>query len=132
MKRIIVLFIIFTCSVFGAEINWVKDYNAALTEAKNSSKSIFMVVEKEDCFFCGVYKEKTLSLSTVAKFINENYIPLKVMQDDGSYPSDKFNVIGTPTTFFIDKDGNKYISPLVGYANKYKLMKKLEQGLFTK
>ena len=123
------LFFIFTCIVFGAEINWVKNYDTAIKEAKKSSKPIFMFVDSEDCFFCKEYKNKTLSLSSIADFINKNYVPLKVMRDDGTYPKNELQVIGTPTTFFLDKEGKKYTSPLLGYANKHKLMKFLERGL---
>lgn len=129
MKKILMLCVIFVSLVFGTEINWAKDYKSALIQAEKTNKTILMLVDNANCPYCILLKENVISTNSVANFINKNFIPVLVTQNDGTYPSDKFQVYGTPTTFFVNSKGEPQYSPIVGYVKKEKYLKYLGMGL---
>lgn len=88
-----------------------------------------MIIDSPNCPYCQLLKEDILSTDSVSSFINEKFIPLIVTQNDGSYPSDIFAVRGTSTTFFVNKKGEPYFSPIIGYVEKDKYLRYLGMGL---
>ena len=127
MKKFLLL-ILFGSFLVASEIQWQQDYESALKTAQATKRPIFMFVESEDCFFCKEMKKKTLTKEKVISTLNTEFVPLKVMQGDGRYPESKYPIKGTPTIFFISPDQEWYMSPLLGYANEFKMLKKLAKG----
>ena len=128
MKKIVLLAVLFTGMLFGAEIQWAKNYVSAIQMAESTQKPILLLVEKENCPYCELLQEDVLSKASVASYINKKYIPVKVMINDGTYPATIFSVYGTPTTFFVNAKGEKYRQPLVGYIEKEPYLAALQQG----
>ncbi|WP_024955508.1 thioredoxin family protein [Sulfurospirillum arcachonense] len=129
MKKILCFCILAVSLAFGTQINWAKDYKSALNQAKSDNKQVLMVVESPNCPYCSLLKEDVLSSSSVANFINKNFVPVLVKQNDGTYPSSTFQVYGTPTTFFVNNNGEESYSPIIGYVEKEKYFKYLGMGL---
>jgi thioredoxin-related protein len=129
MKKILFLFLVSVSFVFGSGINWAKDYQSALVQSKASNKPVLMLVDRPNCPYCELLKEDIATSTSITNFINDNFIPLVVRQNDGSYPSDIFEVYGTPTTFFINPKGEAYVSPIIGYVEKEKYLRYLGMGL---
>jgi thioredoxin-related protein len=129
VKRILLLCALVVCTLFATEVNWAKNYQTALSDAKNSKKLVLMVVDRQGCPYCELLKEDVIESDSVAKYINKNFIPLLVTQNDGTYPEDKFIVHGTPTTYFITDKGEMHMSPIVGYVEKNKYLRYLGIGL---
>lgn len=128
MKKIFLICSLIVSVVFSSEINWAKDYTNALSEAKNTNKPILLLIDSPNCPYCQLLKEDVLSSDLVSSFINENFVPIIVRQNDGTYPSDIFTVRGTPTTFFVKKNGEPYLSPIIGYVKEDKYFKYLKIG----
>lgn len=129
MKKSICLWILAVSLVFGVEIHWAKDYESALIHAKDINKPVLMLVDRINCPYCELLKEDVLSDSSIIDFINKNFIPVHVLQNDGTYPQDIYSVLGTPTTFFISPEGKKSFNPIIGYVKKDKYLRYLGMGL---
>lgn len=129
MKIFLMLCVLCVSLVFGTEINWTKDYKSALSKAEKVNKTILMIVDSPNCPYCVLLKEDVISSNSVADFINKNFVPVLVTQNDGTYPSDTFKVYGTPTTFFVSSKEELLYSPIIGYVKKEKYLKYLGMGL---
>ncbi|MFT7002914.1 MAG: thioredoxin-related protein [Sulfurimonas sp.] len=129
VKKIILLCTLISSTLFATEVNWAKNYQTALNDAKNSKKLVLMVVDRRGCPYCELLKEDVIESASVTEYINKNFIPLLVTQNDGTYPEDKFIVHGTPTTYFITAKGEIHMSPIIGYVKKDKYLRYLGMGL---
>lgn len=125
MKKILISFAIFVNCLFASEINWINDFDKAVELSKLDNKPIIMLIDRKYCPYCVLLKRDVLGSSSISTFIKDNFIALKVDQNDKTYPKD-FQVRGTPTTFFVDKTGESYTSPIVGYATQEKYLKYLK------
>ena len=112
MKKIILIFL--PILVFASNINWVKSFNQAISEAKNQNKHIMVFYESKYCRWCKKMLNTTLKNSEVIKRINKNFISVKVLKEKNDYPDFIYSKY-TPTTFFLTVDGKNIIRPVVGY-----------------
>ena len=113
MSKLILGFLIFTSMVFSLE--WAKDINMALSQAKKEHKIIMVMVEGEHCRWCKKMKHRTLSDDTVEKRL-KNFVVLKVMREDGTSMAVLPPIQGVPTIFFMKED-KAVIEEIVGYFN---------------
>ncbi len=119
----------------SAKVNWLS-FEEAVEKAKTAPKKVFIDVYTDWCGWCKVMDKKTFSEARIAKYLNENFYPVKL---DGEYEEDiefkgntfKFvasgrrgyhqlaaallkNKLSYPTVVFLDEDFN-LIQPLPGY-----------------
>jgi len=113
VSKLILGFLIFTSMVFSLE--WAKDINMALSQAKKEHKIIMVMVEGEHCRWCKKMKHRTLSDDTVEKRL-KNFVVLKVMREDGTSMAVLPPIQGVPTIFFMKED-KAVIEEIVGYFN---------------
>jgi len=115
MKHLLLIFMLIT-SVFSAQVEWSKDYNTALENAKKEDKLIFVFITSKDCKFCKKLKETTLKNEDIVNKINKDYSSVIVMKDKDHFPK-KLNAKATPMLYFLDKDEN-IIDYSLGYWNE--------------
>jgi thioredoxin-related protein len=115
--------------MFATQINWTDDYKIALEKSNSTNKPILMLIDSLGCLYCELLEEEVLSNEMVSDFINENFIPLKVNKNNKTYPKENFTIYGTPTTFFINKNGKPYLSAITGYVKKDKYFHYLKIGI---
>lgn len=103
MKQII-LILIFTSSLFSANIDWLHNYDKALSLAKAQKKDVYLFIGADECKWCDRFIKMTLSKKEVIQKLEEDYILLYMSRDKHDIP-DKFELFGVPRHYFLTSDG---------------------------
>lgn len=103
MKHFI-LITLFVSSLFSANIDWLHDYDKALSLAQEQKKDVYLFVGADECRWCDMFIEMTLSKKEVIKTLEENYILLYMSRDKHDIPK-KFERYGVPRHYFLTSKG---------------------------
>ncbi|MEN8303598.1 MAG: thioredoxin family protein [Campylobacterota bacterium] len=103
MKHFI-LITLFISSLFSANIDWLHDYNKALSLAKAQNKDVYLFVGADECRWCDVFIKMTLSKKEVIQKLEEDYILLYMSRDKHDIP-EKFERYGVPRHYFLTYTG---------------------------
>lgn len=103
MKTFISLLLLLS-TLFGAELDWLHDYDIAIKQAKEQNKGVYLFVGADECKWCDRFKEITLSKDEVISRLKEDYILLYMSRDRHSIPA-RFEVQGVPRHYFLTKEG---------------------------
>lgn len=126
MMKTLLLLVFINLSVFAAhiddyakEMNFQRDYNTALVQAKKENKILVMVLGADYCPWCRKFERKTLSSKLIKPKLNNEVITLVVDKkfDIDSFPK-KFRTNYTPMVFFINPKDESIIEDTVGYMKK--------------
>ena len=103
MKKILVV-ILSLCSIsmFSQKIKWMS-MQEALDAQEKKPKKIFMDVYTDWCGPCKVLEKKTLEHKEVAKFINDNFYPVKFNAEG----NEEFEYLGNTYTNPNYKEGRR-------------------------
>lgn len=104
---------------FALDVNYERDYNKALSLAKEKKKPLMLLVVADYCPWCKKFERKTLQDDEIKKLISSEFIAVVVdkVHDKGSFP-DEFNAQLIPTTFFIDSHSLKSLYKIEAYKSK--------------
>ena len=105
MRRILLSFFILSGALFA--LDWVKDIDSAMSQAKKEHKSIMVMVEGKHCRWCTKMKSRTLSDDAVEKRL-EKFVVLKVMRENENEMAKLPSIKGVPTIFFMKENGVVY------------------------
>lgn len=116
-------------------VNWMS-FEEAVEKSKTEKKKIFIDVYTDWCGWCKVMDKNTFSQEDIAKYLNENYYPVKLdaeQKEDIEFRGQTFkyvpsgrrgyhqlaaallnNKLSYPTVVFLDEEFNM-IQPLAGY-----------------
>lgn len=109
-----------------AGLNSTSDLNQGLDDAKVSNKTVLLIFDQESCHYCDQLKKDVLSDSEVQKILNENYTVVIVdVNKEYSLAADH-QVVGTPTSIFLDSNGQE-IGRIDGYVSSDELLDKLKE-----
>ncbi|MEX2336216.1 MAG: DUF255 domain-containing protein [Fulvivirga sp.] len=122
-------------SVAESPVNWMS-FEEALEKSKTEKRKIFIDVYTDWCGWCKVMEKNTFSEPEIAKYLNENFYPVKLdgeQKEDITFKGQTFkfvpsgrngyhelaaalmqNKLSYPTVVFLDEDFNM-IQPLAGY-----------------
>lgn len=103
MKNILLIFVFIT-SVYSYELDWLNDYEKALSIAKEEGKSVYLFIGANDCRFCERFKDWTLSKKEVMDTLNQDYVPLYLNRDRHEIPK-RFVIQGVPRHYFLSSNG---------------------------
>lgn len=107
-------------------LNSTSDLNQGLDDAKISNKTVLLIFDQENCYYCDLLKEDVLSDSEVQNILNENYIVVIVdVNEEYSLAADH-QVVGTPTSIFFDSNG-KEIGRIDGYVSCDEFLDELKE-----
>jgi protein disulfide-isomerase len=112
MKKIL-LFMLLSITLFGAEIAWNDTFAEAQTKAKKESKPMMVLITSEQCRWCRKLEATTLSDETVISKINTKFIPVHVTRDKSAYPK-TLTAKMVPMSYFLDGEG-KVLYSIPGY-----------------
>jgi thioredoxin-related protein len=88
-------------------VDWKKDYETALQEAKKGDRYIVVVFGGPDCPPCAKMKETTFKDKAVVERVNQAYVNVYVHLD-GPHPTAKqFGIEMIPTVFLVTSDGTR-------------------------
>jgi thioredoxin-related protein len=85
-----------------------------ITEAKNSSKPVFLYFRSETCYWCIRFENEALSDKRVIDKLNNNFVLISIDTFKQKNVSLNLNVRTTPYMIFFTKDGEE-ISRIPGY-----------------
>lgn len=101
-------------------LNTTTNFKQALNDAKTQNKKVLLIFDQDDCYYCDLLKEDTLSDLEVQKILNKNYIVVDIdVKKEGKLAAE-YKIYGTPYLIFLDKN-NKEIHRIEGYvpANEF-------------
>lgn len=102
--RFFVFIMLLTSIVHGAELNWLHDYDKALSQAKQEKKDVYLFIGADKCRFCDTFKTTTLSDTDIIKRLQKDYVLVYLSRDQHKIP-DWFETKGVPRHYFLDSDG---------------------------
>jgi len=104
--------------LFGAEVNWAKDYQSGIAEAKKEHKPVMFIISSHSCKYCLLLDRTTLKDVKVVNKINKNFIAIRSWTDKRDYipVSLAQNTPGLPGIWFLLSDGSPMYQPLLGYS----------------
>lgn len=91
-------------SLFGADLPWLHDYDAALKQAQKENKEIYLFIGADVCRWCERFKEMTLSKQEVIERLKKEYVLLYMSRDRHKIPA-KFTTKGVPRHYFLKSEG---------------------------
>lgn len=112
--KLALIAVFFSISLFADAKS--KSFEEALKEAKISNKLIVLTVVSSSCPWCHKFIKETLKDKTTEDVLNKNFVHVVLNKDITPLPAG-FSARLVPTTFFLDKTGQKLISPAIGYWN---------------
>ncbi|WP_415396344.1 thioredoxin family protein [Sulfurimonas sp. CS5] len=125
MKTLLLLLLTFSFALsaqideFASEVNYSRDYNAALKDAKSQNKLLMLVVVGDYCPWCKKFERKTLNSTLIQNQVKKDFIPIIIdkSKDKGKYPPEFYSKL-IPTVFFIDPKTQKHVFESLGYSKK--------------
>jgi len=94
-------------------INW-HSYDEAKTLMEKNASKVFLYFYSTSCYYCGLMERNTFSNYSVAKYLNQNFIPIKVNSDKEKIISNEYRIRGNPTNYFLTENF-EVIGNLPGY-----------------
>lgn len=106
-------------------IKWRYSYNQAVIEAEENDKPVLVYFTADWCGPCKQMKTWVFSDKSIAQYIEEGFVPVKVdLSTEGlpdQYLADKYNVTGIPTMLTLTTSGRP-ISASTGSLTKDQFM----------
>ncbi|MEE8369407.1 MAG: DUF255 domain-containing protein [Dehalococcoidia bacterium] len=87
------------------EIQWRPWGQQPFKEAEESGKPILLALSAVWCHWCHVMDETSYSDPRIISYINENYVPVRVDNDQRPDINTRYNMGGWPTTAFLTAEG---------------------------
>ena len=114
---------------FAKQMNFHRDYNTALAQAKKENKVLVMVLGADYCPWCRKFENKTLNSKLVKPSLEKEVITLLVDKkfDRESFPN-KFTTQYTPRVFFINPSNEDILHDTFGYIKKKDFLKDLQKA----
>ena len=102
--KFIIFILILGSLLYGDELNWLHDYDKALLEAKQEHKEVYLFIGADECRFCDLFKNLTLSKKKVIDTLKEQYVLLYLSRDRHKIPK-HFTIHGVPRHYFLTSSG---------------------------
>jgi thioredoxin-related protein len=130
-SRFLLIFALFSLTLFGDEISWASNWNEAKERALKENKLIMLMVTQPHCRACDFMKYATFTKEGVIKETNAHYVAIAL---DKSELPESFYVKGTPTFRFYTPNGKRLKYQLIGGLN-YKIfepkLRNLQEKFFS-
>ena len=101
-------------------IEW-QPYSNGMDSAKNNNKSVFLHFYAKWCGYCAKMEKESFQDDSIAGYLNENFISIRVDVDKEQNIAEKYGVFALPTTYFFSSSGEK-LGSVPGYLSKDRLI----------
>lgn len=130
MKKILLSALLLTSSLF-AELDWAPSYEQGLVKAKKEHKTIMLMFSSKTCKMCNYMKKTVYEDDDVVEYVKNFFVPIEI--DVQAHP-DKYGyqVIGTPTYYFLDSNGKQIGRMMMGGATPEGFLQKLKDAQRSK
>jgi len=108
-------------------VNWVYSWEAASERAQNENKPVMISFYTDLCPTCEALDSHTYTDATLAAFLNENVVPLKINAGRSAL-SNRYRIDKVPTIVFASPDGTA-IGGFVGYRDPAEFQQETEAVL---
>ncbi|MCJ7615274.1 MAG: thioredoxin fold domain-containing protein [Desulfobacterales bacterium] len=103
-----------SCSFASSKgIKWYT-YKQGIELSKIEGVKIFLYFYADWCTYCKKMEKETFNDDSVVSYLNDNFISIKVNSDRDTKTALDFGVRGLPSSWFIEKNGER-ISNLPGF-----------------
>lgn len=131
MKQIITIITVCLLAVgaWAKDIDWQKNYDSALEQAKKDKKLVLVDIYTDWCGWCRKLDHDTYSDKDVQAKLAKDFIAVKINPEKssaGQKLQQQLGARGYPFLAFVNADG-KMISQIGGYVNAATFLKQLEQ-----
>ncbi len=121
-KILIYMVLLFATSLMAAEVNWAKDFQSALKQAKAQNKPILFVISRDTCKYCVILKNTTFKDAKVAATLNKDFIAVTSWINENDYVPEELFTPGLPGIWFLKPSGEPMFQPLMGAQSTEKFM----------
>lgn len=132
MKKIFVTILLaFAVQFSFGQIEFIQeDWEQAIKKSQETGKPIFVDFYTDWCSWCKVMDNKTFSNDSVIKFMNDNYVALKIDAEKGMGVNlaMKYRIFGFPT-FGIFSPNQRLVNKIVGYREVEPFLSDLDTNL---
>ncbi len=90
----------------STKIKWLDWSDEAFERAKTEKKPILLDISAVWCHWCHRLDQDTYSVPDIADYIESNFIPIRVDNDERPDINRRYNMGGWPTTAFLAPDGH--------------------------
>ena len=104
------------------KINWLEWNKESFEKAKKEDKPILLDLTAVWCHWCHVMDLTSYSNDTIAKIINEDFVPIKVYIDKRPDIRERYNMGGFPSTVFLNHEGYVMAGDTYVPPERFKLM----------
>lgn len=112
----------------SSKINW-REYNtAAFTEAKQSSKPLYLFVYSDLCAWCRKFETETLEKPAIRAFVETHFIPVLIDQQTQPELASQLGIKLVPASMLITHDGKKLLR-FYGVIQEQALLEALNKTL---
>lgn len=102
-----VILLLLLCLQDAAKLDWKKDYDSALLEAKKDGRYVVLFFGGPDCPACARMSETTFKDKAVVERVNKAYVSVYVYLDAPSPLAKQFGIEAIPTVFLVTSDGTR-------------------------
>ena len=128
MRRIFVyMVLLFATSLMAAEVNWAKDYESGLKQAKAENKPMLFVISRDTCKYCIILKTTTFKDEKVTTVLNKDFIAVTSWVNENDYVPEKLFTPGLPGIWFLLPSGEPMFQPLMGALGTEEILHYLKQ-----
>lgn len=110
------------------KIKWRKNYAEARKEAETRGLPLILDFYTVPCFWCDKLDQATFSDPTVARTINEKFIPLKIDGNAEPQLAQALRISAYPTIVLADPDG-KIVGTIEGFKDAQRFHEYLQRAL---
>ncbi len=125
IKVFISLLLLLSVNAAAASINWAKDYNEGLGDAKKVNKPVLFVSSRHTCKYCVMLDETTFKDEKVIKELNRDFVSIISYSDENDYMPKELWRPGTPAIWFLLPSGEPMYQPLMGAMDATNFLKAL-------
>lgn len=111
-----------------SKIQWAANFKAALEQAKIGNRPVFVDIYADWCGWCKRLDQEVFTQASVARMLNDNFVPVKVDGDKEPDFSQNYAIEGLPTMLVLEADGSE-IGRIAGYKTAEALQKELTEIL---
>ena len=111
----------------AAKVDWKKDYDAALQDAKKDGRFVVVVFGGPDCPPCAKMHDTTFKDKAVVEHVNKTYVNVYVHLDGSNPVAKQFGVEAIPTIFVVAADGTR-VRKWEGYVGPEEYRKGLDSA----
>lgn len=111
MRHIFMVAFLAMGMLFGANLDWSADYEAAKAKAKKNNKQVYVLITSNNCKWCRKFETTTLKNDKILKRLYSEFEVVHISRDENKVPA-AFETSPVPRHYFTDADGEITYSSL--------------------